>query len=1052
MRHSVVALIFTVFLFPAHAQDPTGLPELPKVPEKPKWLEQVPLGGKGPNVPAVPVPWRITVFEDLPQSPDCEEVLGLRGQCFEEVRFVDPAGLQGDSQGASNQIAQLRGLSIQFARVWEGLTYRWAVEGDPIAESIVAAGYTTIPSPADTWEARRAAGRSGSVPELASWLQERAWIEDFSGSAGFFPRVRYQVAAASHAPPHVVLHGRFASRLGFDGRPYDYDLMDGDPRFSKPFFEQMYPYSAHDAAGVERPLAPFELPLVTDAATLEVAVAPLRLADTSFARFRVSARSRFADFYALLATQVAQFALEDYTQNQMRVLAALAAMETGPRADIVAGGGGRQIVAAARGETDDAAEQAKRIARAEYTPQALDLNFLSIPLDTVSHFVVLLYARVLEDATVPTAVLDAELERFAVQTRVIRPGAPVLADPRAAAMTQWAGAWVVAGVPPEQVVATGQRVVLAAMLEDLSADTELLARFQTAILLDQVQRAVVSTFDATPGARAAPQDVVSKVVDKWARVLGPHGFAPRLVPQGLGAVDPTAICTTLDGTGALSEPAFGAVNLDVLVVAPDRGAISFSELVAETREKLPFLLMDNPSLVKEDASTLRLIGLPGAAGQPRALYRIRWRVWTGWHLFWTEERLSDGGSRLAVRTGAVCDDTTIAPPELVPTLLRASLLEGDFRSPTPVPFKLGRAPAAAGGPVDAPAIEARTALEELKRYLLAPIDALASEVRGVLLVVADLNDPARPVALGDLVPRTPYARLQVPAGAGQSIVSAAWGRFFMPGAAVTAPVVYPAFRPGQSVGSDSLYPRWPRNPVSNFTFSAGAGYFPIRAAQANCLKSPTSPGFVGACAADDRTLTHSEGFSADLQGLTTRWLLDQPRVGVEAGLEVRLDASHSGTSWTYPDDGGPSQTWMFRAAAGALVGIRAAPLPGPLTGGSAGSVLWGADRADGSSRLARVEYGLRTGFLLAPGYYGTEGTILGEAWIGRSARRTNAPLAHLTPYNPGALYGLFVRGQYGFTLGQAVEQGVLRRSGALVMGLRGTWDFQVELPEAPKPE
>jgi hypothetical protein len=1044
-------VVFMLALDPARAQE---LPPPPEAPALPGGVDPatLPFPKKGDAaVPVVPVPWRITVFEDAPGSPDCDQEAGLRGLCVEDVLFAMPPHADDDR----SRLAQWRNVAMQFSDVWEGLTYRWSLDGDPIASSIVAAGYSTLPSPADTWDAFRANKRSISIPDRASWLQADTWISTEGNDDAWFPRVRYRVTTGGHAPDQVVLDGRFASRLGFEGTPHDYELMDGDPDDSSPFFEQLYPYEGHVAAGVERPLAPFDLPSLNVDLTPEdqaAVVAHLRLEDRSFEGIRRAAKGQFVAFQTLLYTQVAQFALQDFTQNQMRVLTALAAIVTPPGVSVEqARGGGRQLVAAALGETDDVAEQAQRIQRSEFAvKQGLVLNIDALPQETVNLYVRVLHAR---DPLTAEQIEGVFVGNQRGVGKPVRQNAEALLDPRAEAMTTWAAAAANPGFGVQQLVSAGQRQLLAFQLDRLRRTPDLRARFETAILLDQVQRAAVSVFDETDGVRAAPLDVVTKVTDQWVGVLGRHGLAPRLIPQGLGAVDPTAICTTLDGVAALTEPSFGAVNLDVLVRAAD-GVTTVDALLVEARDQLPFLLVDDPDLTAPKVEVQRLVGLPGG----RAVYRIRWRLWTGWHLFWTEEALPGGGTRLAVRTGAVCDDTTLAPPDLVPTLLRASLLEGDFRSPEPVPLRLGRKPDAALHVVDDP--DLRQELAALRGYLLAPIERLAKALDGVLVVVTDVDDPSPPRANVDVVPRVPYARKQVGAPGGKAVLSAMWARFFADKAVPDAPIVYPAFKPSPNVGSTSLYPTWNRSLISNFTFTTGHGYFPLRTATSHCQETPTSPGFVAPCGNDDETVTHSEGFGADVQALTTLWVFDEPRIAVETGLEVRIDVSHAGDSWTFPDDGGPSANLMFRPAGGLLLGVRSAPPPAPLTGGAAGVSLWGPDRVDGSSRLGRVEYGARGGFLLAPSYFGAEGTVLAELWGGFSARRNNARLANFSPYNPRAVYGIFVRGQYGFTLvqddpDQAIPSdtgATLRHSEMLIFGIRGTWDLQIQLPEAPKTE
>jgi hypothetical protein len=125
-----------------------------------------------------------------------------------------------------------------------------------------------------------------------------------------------------------------------------------------------------------------------------------------------------------------------------------------------------------------------------------------------------------------------------------------------------------------------------------------------------------------------------------------------------------------DGVEALVELTIGVVYLDQIFLATD--GLAPTELLWESRNALSFLMLDNP--IDNDPEIQRLVGLPDGL----AMYRARWVVWSGWHMFWHVESFADD-YRLILRTGAICDDTVLTDPDLVPTLVRAGMLEGDFR-------------------------------------------------------------------------------------------------------------------------------------------------------------------------------------------------------------------------------------------------------------------------------------------------------------------------------------------------------------------------------------
>ena len=231
------------------------------------------------------------------------------------------------------------------------------------------------------------------------------------------------------------------------------------------------------------------------------------------------------------------------------------------------------------------------------------------------------------------------------------------------------------------------------------------------LLLDHILTELSTTLNAVSAWEAAALETEATGV--FEQILADHGYPT--VPLGSRGepANPLAICDEPGG----AESGLHVVQLDVLFEAPAgltapaggegddqaaavrRGAWSALRAAADT---LPFVAVDSPGRNPPEVTPVFLLP-PDREGQTRAIYRARWRIWSGWHLFWgvSSERFvfgPEGGDRavadgqaLALRSGALCHDTTLMAADLEPTLLRASLLRG-FAPSQPPP----------DGPLDAP--------------------------------------------------------------------------------------------------------------------------------------------------------------------------------------------------------------------------------------------------------------------------------------------------------------------------------------------------------------
>ena len=1066
-------------------------------------------------------------FQDADDGLNCDPVAARFGECIEYVDFMDTehawevgtprpplrrdeaeerkAFEEDNPELKKERVAHNRArnkatwhnTSELYAQAWEDVAFRWGLDDDLSSTTLNDAGFTALPTTADTWDATTPRhGGVWSLPDETMWMPRDYWMSPLSGPDDapepIFANVRYHTDDVDHTPDVVLMSGRYAVRLGYDGELYDHDIMAGDPDFSGPFYEQMYPYESPgdyklDQAGLivqaiskkdeETPRT--EL-VDLRAKTFEVETAGV----PTFSELESYAGREFRSFSRLLQVQIAQFALEEYTSNHIRVLTALAAMIYPPDTTRVRGRSATRLNPGSRGETDTLEDIAASLGNPLYSVEGgFDIQYSVLPDNLVDEYLVNLNRKVIPDADF--------LRDLALYTVQDAPAAfDTMPPPPGSVLPDELSTWVnthATGSQRDVVLPMVKRTALSMMVWSLKAEER--DQRESWLLLDHVTQSIASVFDATEGLRVTPNDLVGASSGQWETSLGSHGYRSSLMTQGLGAIDPTAVCSTGEGIEAQDEPAFGAITVDFLVDAPawlgdankdgkvdnDQGK---GKVLWEVREDIPFVMMDDPTQTRPDIEQLVL--LPG----DRAIYRVRWKIWTGWHILWTADELPTiddytSGVKMSFKTAAFCDDMVMAPRHLVPTLVRAGLLQKEFYPTEPITKLQGwdrieSWPRVVGAPLlflrnPQEREAAKTERSERKppdgahEYLAAiardPMQQEAQQDGSLLLFVFDSSAPEPGLRrLRDVRPRTPYARKRKRAwGAGGVVSTSGWTWFVNAETPEEfGPSIFPAYDQTESVDANATAPRWSRVKTNDVTIAAGVAGIPMRQVDYQCRNNASDLDIVAPC--DDEQETHnlySSGVSVDVGTYLTRWWQHDYRFAWELGAELHLDMTTPGSYWLdgvdrappvgsdAPSVETPNYAFTLRPQVGPMVGLRYSPDARPLHRISQSGVPWGADRADGTTDVGRYQYGLRAGALIGPGYNGLESTLVAEAWLSTMIRNKSGPYASFTPYHPGFMLGGYVRYQYGFLAqengGDVSRYYQLDASHTVVVGVRGQY-------------
>ncbi len=760
-----------------------------------------------PDEPASPPSQPPTVivvgFQDEPGSAHCDPDEARLGRCAERVGLLE---LKPNSPSVS---ALWRQVGWLYARLWEDLSLRWSAD-DGAGSALRTGGADALPPHGTAWGGQRYARAERrdavyGVPAAPLWRGASGWWEDPSSDAArartgstcapasVFCSVRYASPAwreelvTSDPPAMVVLRGRFAERLASARGPLQADLLDADPSFASPFYEQLYPYegigSPSAVSRETRILEAFRVPAELLVGGPEVGeearshlladrLAPWETAGPSEVPLLESGADLVAAAHVqqsrlqnTIGLQVLRFARGSYAPVHIRVFLALTAMGSPPGATNSGGLGAYVPVAATQGELDLPVE-AQPPGSGGLHRSTLDVS--ELPNDLIAWAIPQVLREIpeevsrLELAKKITADVAASYPEYVVDQDA-EPRKPLTALDVADLRT-----WALANHTPghgADLIESVARVALAKMLVELDRLASLVESekredlapligradaLRSLLLMRQMMGELRAGLPA-PGTLASPGALESAAMATWDRVLKGHGPAPARRPGGQGEVDPVAICTTRDKAEALDEPSFGQVDLELLVstrtAVPEAAgqrlkdeaeadrAKRVTAFLWDARDQLPFMALDDPAL--NTPLLDEILALPSG----ERVVRVRWTVWTGWHTLWSAAPVQDarGTDRLALRVAPICADTTLASPSLVPSLLRAALSQ-DLWPSTPDYTRDSQSPPPKGGTAPHTSDEARvdqttaaaTEVEDRSSKAPSQVDAARTSPDGAL--------------------------------------------------------------------------------------------------------------------------------------------------------------------------------------------------------------------------------------------------------------------------------------------------------------------------------
>lgn len=733
---------------------------------------------------AAPTPrFQLVAFTDADLSQNCDERSAIHGVCMEEVRLLDLGSAWVDEPADRGARARMRVTSRLYARLWDDVALRWGEDAGHLAEVYAQNGMTTLPWPDQLWESStpsRAPRHSLPDPSifvpLDFWMSPDASVE--TDRAPTFPHlVQAAPPGVEPRPELTLIQGKFAGGLRAGGRSYPYDLMDGDPTYSGPFLEQMFPFPL---TRDELLMRVHGIPVDTSCEAMPQRVAdaicppnwrfqvpdaleregprgqdvtfpspiwqPVTLSRSAgYEGLRAAASTAFNSYFNRVASALERYGAAEYTETHLRTLAALLAMHVPPDADTRLSTTRRSgDNPSTPGETDSSASIEETIRRqVALGGGAARMSVAKLPIEVVEPG---LRRTRLALGGAPSPELVQQIHaaiRYTLRDN-IRQDCPLpvqpLFDP--AGLDRWAVDCAMQGQDPA-VANEIKRIALSSALDELGrSDPMRRAAEETWLLMANVELGFLPELSKLAQSAATPRAVQEAVTHLWSDTLEVHGTASRQIPQGPGAPNPLAVCGQITGAEALDESSIRSIRLDVLV-SHRSGIKSPGELLWEARDRLPFQMIDSPVAWNDpqspsDPKVDVLVELPGG----RSLYRIQWRLWSGWHLLWRAEDAPGAPSadlmRLSAQTAALCSDIVLAEPALVPSLIRGALLADPLRG-TLLARETTPNPRQAAPPKE----EGRTNDELVEGSVATGREASATASRVESLAESLLDDPSR---------------------------------------------------------------------------------------------------------------------------------------------------------------------------------------------------------------------------------------------------------------------------------------------------------------------
>ena len=242
-KHLRRALLLTLGVVEAALPAPIAHAEQP--PEEPTPASEEEQSSLAPDgAPA----FRTVGFTDADVSQSCDPAAAALGGCIEEVQFLDLRAAWLNTPLDRADRARFSVIATLYASMWDDLALRWGDDDGALVDLYANSGLTALPWPDVQWESTNTARKPRiSLPDTALWLDPGFWVQSSvptaDAPAPVFPLLRQAVPLGAPARPQVVLlRGRMAHGLRVGGKAHPYELMDGDPQYSGPFFEQMYPF------------------------------------------------------------------------------------------------------------------------------------------------------------------------------------------------------------------------------------------------------------------------------------------------------------------------------------------------------------------------------------------------------------------------------------------------------------------------------------------------------------------------------------------------------------------------------------------------------------------------------------------------------------------------------------------------------------------------------------------------------------------------------------------------------------------------------------------